>query len=60
MDPKDRNEIGDHDRTREKLRQTEERFQVLVESIQDYAIYILDPPWLRDQLELWCPAHKGV
>jgi PAS domain S-box-containing protein len=43
MDPKDRNEIGDHDRTREKLRQTEERYQVLVESIQDYAIYILDP-----------------
>ena len=25
------------------LRQSEERFQVLVESIQDYAIYILDP-----------------
>ena len=25
------------------LRQSEERFQVLIESIQDYAIYILDP-----------------
>ncbi len=33
----------DHDPTTEKLRQSEERFHVLVESIQDYAIYILDP-----------------
>jgi PAS domain S-box-containing protein len=27
----------------ERLRQSEERFQVLIESIQDYAIYVLDP-----------------
>lgn len=27
----------------EKLRQSEQRFQILVESIQEYAIYILDP-----------------
>jgi PAS domain S-box-containing protein len=27
----------------ERLRQSEERLQVLIESIQDYAIYILDP-----------------
>jgi PAS domain S-box-containing protein len=33
----------DHAETTEKLRQTEERFQVLIETIQDYAIYILDP-----------------
>ena len=32
-----------HDRTTELLRQSEECFQVLIESIQDYAIYILDP-----------------
>src|ERR1051325_1288065 len=32
-----------HDLTTERLRQSEERFQVLIESIQDYAIYILDP-----------------
>ena len=32
-----------HSLTTEKLRQSEERFRVLVESIQDYAIYILDP-----------------
>jgi PAS domain S-box-containing protein len=30
-------------RTTEALRQSEERFQVLIESIQEYAIYILDP-----------------
>lgn len=29
--------------TTERLRQSEERFQVLIDSIQDYAIYILDP-----------------
>jgi PAS domain S-box-containing protein len=34
---------SDHDQATEKLRQSEERFQVLVGSIQDYAIYILDP-----------------
>jgi PAS domain S-box-containing protein len=33
----------EHARTTEKLRESEERFQVLIESIQDYAIYILDP-----------------
>jgi PAS domain S-box-containing protein len=33
----------DDARTTEKLRESEERFQVLIESIQDYAIYILDP-----------------
>jgi PAS domain S-box-containing protein len=31
------------ERTTEALRQSEERFQILIESIQDYAIYILDP-----------------
>ena len=38
----DRNQ-SDHRRTTERLHQTEARFQVLVDSIQDYAIYILDP-----------------
>ena len=33
----------DHARTTENLRKSEERFQVLIESIQDYAIYVLDP-----------------
>jgi PAS domain S-box-containing protein len=34
---------SDHERTTERLRQSEERLQLLIESIQDYAIYILDP-----------------
>lgn len=33
----------DHALTAEALRQSEQRFQVLIDSIQDYAIYILDP-----------------
>jgi PAS domain S-box-containing protein len=33
----------DHARPTEKLRESEELFQLLMESIQDYAIYILDP-----------------
>ncbi|HEX6438686.1 MAG TPA: PAS domain S-box protein [Candidatus Binatia bacterium] len=32
-----------YDPTTERLRQSEERFQILIDSIQDYAIYILDP-----------------
>src|ERR687884_659149 len=32
-----------YDPTTERLRQSEQRFQVLIDSIQDYAIYILDP-----------------
>ena len=34
---------SDHDRATEKLLQSEERFRILVESVKDYAIYILDP-----------------
>jgi PAS domain S-box-containing protein len=30
-------------RTHEALRQSEERFQLLVESLQDYAVFLLDP-----------------
>lgn len=34
---------AEHQQTSERLRESEERLQVLIESIQDYAIYILDP-----------------
>jgi PAS domain S-box-containing protein len=34
---------SNHEHTTEKLRQSEERLQLLIESIQDYAIYILNP-----------------
>jgi PAS domain S-box-containing protein len=43
MSEKTRQQPSDHDHTTEKLRQSEERLQLLIESIQDYAIYILDP-----------------
>jgi PAS domain S-box-containing protein len=36
-------QIAERDRATEKLRENEERFRLLIESIQDYAIYILDP-----------------
>ncbi len=36
-------DITDWRRTEEKLRRTEERFAVLVDSVKDYAIYMLDP-----------------
>lgn len=38
-----RSQNAEHHVTTERLRQSEERFQVLIDSIQDYAIYILDP-----------------
>jgi PAS domain S-box-containing protein len=43
MNRKAARQTADHDFTTEKLRQSEQRFQFLVDSIQDYAIYILDP-----------------
>jgi PAS domain S-box-containing protein len=36
-------QIAERDRATEKLRQSEERFRLLIESIKDYAIYTLDP-----------------
>ena len=35
--------IEDSERTVEKLRASEEQFRLLVEGVQDYAIYLLDP-----------------
>ena len=50
----------DNNQTTERLRQSEKRFQVLVDSIQDYAIYILDPNRICDQLESRRPTHQGL
>jgi PAS domain S-box-containing protein len=33
----------ERERTEEKLRQSEERFRLLVEGVEDYAIFVLDP-----------------
>lgn len=46
-----------HDQATEKLRQSEERFRVLVESIQDYAIYILDPNGI---VTSWNPGAQRI
>ena len=43
MNRESRRQNAEHHVTTERLRQSEERFQVLIDSIQDYAIYILDP-----------------
>ena len=47
----------DHELTTERLRQSEKRFQVLVESIQDYAIYILDPNGI---VMTWNPGAQRI
>ena len=36
-------EMGEHSRTQQKLRRTEESFQRLVNGVTDYAIFMLDP-----------------
>jgi PAS domain S-box-containing protein len=36
-------DISEQRRTEEELRQSEERFRLLVEAVQDYAIFMLDP-----------------
>ena len=38
--------IGLHERTENELRQSEERFRLLVEGVNDYAIFMLDPQGL--------------
>ncbi len=38
-----RREIKDRERTEEALRESEKRFRLLVESVKDYAIFMLDP-----------------
>ena len=38
-----RRQIAERDEAVEKLRQSEERFRLLVEGVHDYAIYMLDP-----------------
>jgi PAS domain S-box-containing protein len=37
------NQIGERERAVAKLRESEERFRLLVEGVQDYAIYMLNP-----------------
>jgi PAS domain-containing protein len=41
MQPSDSGESSG--RTREALRESEERFRLLVEGVKDYAIFMLDP-----------------
>jgi PAS domain-containing protein len=38
-----RRQIAERDEAVEKLKQSEERFRLLVEGVQDYAIYMIDP-----------------
>ena len=44
----------------EALRRSEERFRLLVQSVTDYAIYMLDPDGARDQLECRRRALQGL
>ena len=49
----------EHEHTTERLRQSEERMQLLIESIQDYAIYILDPNGLVTSWNSGAQRIKG-
>ena len=44
----------------EELRRSEERFRLLVEAVEDYAIFMLDPTGHVVELEQRCPAHQGL
>ena len=43
-----------------KLEESERRFRMLVEGVNDYAIYMLDPTGHRGELESRGAAHQGV
>jgi PAS domain S-box-containing protein len=48
-------EDGDHKGAEEELRQSEERFRLLVQSVTDYAIYMLDPD---GRVSSWNPGAQ--
>ena len=47
-------------RAAERLRQSEERFRLLVEAVEDYAIFMLDPHGIGGELERRRAAHQGL
>ncbi len=53
-------EIAQRQKTEEELRHSEGRFRLLVESVQDYAIFMLDPSWANYQLEHGCRENQGI
>jgi len=52
-------EIGQRKRTEEELRRSEERFRLLVESVQDYAIFMLNPAGLVASWNVGAENIKG-
>ena len=42
------------------LRENEAPFRLLVEAVQDYAIFILNPEGYRQYLEYRCGTHQGI
>jgi PAS domain S-box-containing protein len=52
-------EIAHRQKTTEQLRHSEERFRLLVESVQDYAIFMLDPSGLVTSWNAGAEKIKG-
>lgn len=50
-------EIADHERTEQSLRESEERFRLLVEGVKDYAIFMLDP---QGKISLWNSGAERI
>ena len=50
-------EIEEHKQTEEYLRESEERFRLLVEGVKDYAIFMLDP---QGRVALWNAGAERI
>lgn len=52
-------EVAQRKQTEEELRRTEERFRLLIESVQDYAIFVLSPAGIVTSWNVGAQRMKG-
>ena len=52
--------LEQYTQAQDELRESEERFRLLVDGVKDYAIFMLDVQRKHPDVELWSRAHQGL